>query len=149
MRRAAAVLALCGALLLTACQVDTHVTVEVDDTSVGGAPDVSADFTLGITDVNEAPTGVSFSNTTPSLAENTDVSAGIKVADIDVTDDALGTNDLDLTGADANAFQIHRMPVGFVACRAPHAEPLRGDRVSIFQPRIADIQRTNVCLPRQ
>jgi Ca2+-binding RTX toxin-like protein len=41
-----------------------------------------------------------------SLAENADTSARIKVADIAIADDGLGTNVLGLTGADAAFFEI-------------------------------------------
>ncbi len=82
------------------------VTVEVDDASVGGTPDASQAFSLSVTDVNEAPTAVSLDNQVTSIAENTDTSSSTKVADISVTDDALGTNDLSLTGADADKFEI-------------------------------------------
>jgi len=82
------------------------VTVDVDDASVGGTPDASQNFTLNINDVNEAPTAVSLLNTTTAIDENVTVGAGIKVADIAVTDDALGTNVLSLSGADAASFTI-------------------------------------------
>ena len=39
------------------------VTVEADDPTVGGAIDAQATFTLGINDMNEAPTALSFANT--------------------------------------------------------------------------------------
>ena len=82
------------------------VTVQVDDVTVGGTPDATQSFSLNVTDVNEAPTAVSLTNTTTSIAENSDTTSSTKVADISVTDDALGTNDLSLTGADANKFEI-------------------------------------------
>ncbi len=82
------------------------VTVNVDDTTVGATPDKTLAFTLSLTDVNEAPTAVSFTNTTTSIAENTSTAVHIKVADINVTDDALGTETLTLTGADAASFEI-------------------------------------------
>ena len=82
------------------------VTVNADDSTVGGNPDASQVFTLTVTDLNEAPTAVAFANTTTTIAENTDTSAGLKVADIVVTDDALGTNVLTLVGADAGFFEI-------------------------------------------
>ena len=47
------------------------VTVEADDPTVGGAIDAQATFTLDITDVNEAPTAVSFANTVTAIDENT------------------------------------------------------------------------------
>ncbi|MGI0482564.1 putative Ig domain-containing protein [Geminocystis sp. CENA526] len=59
-----------------------------------------------VTDVNEAPTAVNLSNTITELAENTEVGTGIKVADITIIDDALGTNELSLTGVDVDSFEI-------------------------------------------
>ena len=82
------------------------VTVQVDDATVGGTPDATQSFSLSVTDENEAPTAVSLDNQVTSIAENTDTSSSMKVADISVTDDALGTNDLSLTGADADKFEI-------------------------------------------
>ncbi|MEB3356695.1 MAG: Ig-like domain-containing protein [Synechococcales bacterium] len=82
-----------------------RVTVTVDDTTVGASPDDSVDLTLNLTDVNEAPT-IALQNLTNALSENTSTSAAIKVADIVITDDALGTNVLELTGSDAALFEI-------------------------------------------
>jgi Ca2+-binding RTX toxin-like protein len=83
-----------------------NVTVEVNDAAVGGAVDASQAFALTLTDVNEAPTAVTLQNTTTSLAENTSTATAIKLADISVTDDALGTNVLSLSGTDAAFFEI-------------------------------------------
>ena len=58
-----------------------------------------------MTDVNEPPT-VSLTNTVTTLAEDTDTATRVKVADVVVTDDALGTNVLSLSGADAALFEI-------------------------------------------
>jgi len=55
---------------------------------------------------NQAPTAVSFSNTTPTLAENTSTAIRIKVADIGIADDGRGTNTLSLSGSDAAFFEI-------------------------------------------
>ena len=45
-------------------------------------------------------------DTTISLAENTDISSDLKVADITITDDGEGTNNLILSGADKDLFFI-------------------------------------------
>ena len=58
-----------------------------------------------ISDVNEAPS-VSLTNLVPSLAEDTDTTGTVRVADIVVTDDALGSETLGLTGDDAALFEI-------------------------------------------
>ncbi|MGS4946639.1 malectin domain-containing carbohydrate-binding protein [Meridianimarinicoccus sp. RP-17] len=83
-----------------------EVAVTVDDETVGATPDAtSAPLELPVTDVNEAPSLI----VTPvitAIAEDADTSADIVVATIAVEDDALGTNDLTLTGADAALFEI-------------------------------------------
>ena len=78
------------------------LTVTVTDS--GGLTDDAA-VTVNLTDVNEAPT-VSLQNAISLVSENIDTSARIKVADIVVADDALGTNVLSLSGADAGLFEV-------------------------------------------
>jgi Ca2+-binding RTX toxin-like protein len=82
------------------------VTVNVDDTTVGSTPDATTNFTLTVTDVNEAPTAVSLTNQQTAIAENTSTATRIKVTDIGITDDGLGTNNLSLSGADASFFEV-------------------------------------------
>jgi uncharacterized protein YjiK/2',3'-cyclic-nucleotide 2'-phosphodiesterase (5'-nucleotidase family) len=55
---------------------------------------------------NKAPTALTLNNKLTSIAENTSTTTPIKVADIAVTDYALGKNTLSLTGADAGLFEI-------------------------------------------
>ena len=81
------------------------VTVELDDISTPAAPDSSVNLPITVTDVNEAPS-VGLQNMVASLAEDIDTTSAIKVADIIVTDDALGTNNLSLSGTDAALFEI-------------------------------------------
>jgi phospholipid/cholesterol/gamma-HCH transport system permease protein len=81
------------------------VTVEVDDVAIGATPDDIAPLSIAITDINEPPT-VSLANAITSIREDTNTSGGIKVGDIVITDDALGTNKLTLSGADAALFEI-------------------------------------------
>ena len=87
----------------TAAQLD--VTVTVDDTAMDGTPGASAGFSLAVTDVNEAPT-VTVTPVVTSLPEDADTAAAIVIATVVVDDDALGTNDLTLAGAHAEAFEI-------------------------------------------
>ena len=81
------------------------VTVEVDDAAIGATPDASAPLSIAITDANEAPT-VSLTNVTTSLSEATDTTSAVKVAEIVIADDALGTNVLALSGTHAALFEI-------------------------------------------
>ncbi len=55
---------------------------------------------------NVAPTAVVMNNAVTSLQENSSTASPVKVAEIAVTDDGLGTNHLALTGADAFSFEI-------------------------------------------
>ncbi|NBU41856.1 MAG: hypothetical protein EBS51_13860, partial [Planctomycetia bacterium] len=63
-------------------------------------------FLIAVTDVNEAPAAVALVNTTTSLAENTSTTSRTKVADIVVTDDALGSETITLSGTDAASFEV-------------------------------------------
>ena len=94
-----------GAVLDFETNPNLDVTVAVDDTTVGATPDDTAPLSISVTDVNEPPT-VSLANTITTFPEDTDTSSAIKVADIVITDDALGTNNLTLSGADAALFEI-------------------------------------------
>ncbi|WP_254508784.1 cadherin domain-containing protein [Anatilimnocola floriformis] len=51
------------------------VTVRVDDPAVGGTPDATTTFTLNVTNVNEAPTGIALSSNT--IAENAGANATV------------------------------------------------------------------------
>ncbi|MFO0999358.1 MAG: DUF2341 domain-containing protein [Planctomycetaceae bacterium] len=81
------------------------VTIEVDDPAYAGSPDDTKVFSLAIDDVNEAPS-VSLSPLLSSVAENSNADTFIRVADIAIVDDALGTNHLSLSGADSSYFSI-------------------------------------------
>lgn len=55
---------------------------------------------------NLAPSAVSLTGAATSLPENTSTAAAVHLADIAVTDDGLGDNNLSLSGPDAAAFEI-------------------------------------------
>ncbi len=95
-------------------QNNYEVTVNVNDETVGTTPDLIQNFTLAIADVNEAPTAITLNSTTNVLAENTDTSQGIKVANIQITDDALGANTLTLLGSDRGSFEIRGQELFFI-----------------------------------
>jgi hypothetical protein len=87
----------------TAASLD--VSVVLDDAGIGAGAEATVAVPLAVTDVNEAPT-VTVTPIVTSLVEDADTSAAIAIATITVTDDALGTNDLSLAGADAASFEI-------------------------------------------
>ena len=83
------------------------------------ANEVSGSTTFYQIDLNEAPinnppTAVTLSNTVTELAENSNVTGGLKVADISISDDGQGTNVLSLSGADANSFEIRNNELFFI-----------------------------------
>ncbi len=82
------------------------VTVNVDDSTVGVSPDAMTNLTLNLTDVNEPPSAVSLTPASVSLPENSNTTSAINLATINITDDALGTNTMSLSGADAASFVI-------------------------------------------
>jgi uncharacterized protein YjiK len=55
---------------------------------------------------NQAPTAVIVDNATTTLPENTNTASRVKLGNIFVTDDGLGTNTLSLSGADAASFEL-------------------------------------------
>src|SRR5262245_65621273 len=55
---------------------------------------------------NKAPTAITLKNAVTSIPENTSTAAPVKLADIIVTDDGIGRNNLSVTGTDAGSFQI-------------------------------------------
>ncbi|NQV25186.1 MAG: hypothetical protein HQ518_12550, partial [Rhodopirellula sp.] len=83
-----------------------NATVSVDDVTVGNTPDAMANHTVAITDINEAPTAIALQDTVTKIAEDSNTVSRMKIADIVVTDDALGTNTLTVSGADASLFEI-------------------------------------------
>jgi hypothetical protein len=72
----------------------------------GAASSFPGTYVAVLSIVNEAPTGLSLANTTTSLPENTPTGSRIKLANIVITDDALGTNSLLLSGTDADRCEI-------------------------------------------
>lgn len=58
------------------------------------------------TATNQAPTGIALNNAVSSIIENTATASPVKIADIIVTDDGLGINNLTLSGVDAAFFEI-------------------------------------------
>ncbi|MCW1912130.1 esterase-like activity of phytase family protein [Luteolibacter sp. GHJ8] len=55
---------------------------------------------------NQAPTLVAVENALNPVMENTSTANALKIADVVVTDDGLGTNTLSLSGADAASFEL-------------------------------------------
>ncbi|HVW29277.1 MAG TPA: lamin tail domain-containing protein [Polyangiaceae bacterium] len=85
-----------------------QLTLTLSDTgSYDVGPNASATITIADNDsANQAPTAVTLLNTVTSISEAADVSSHVRVADISVTDDGVGTNDLSLSGTDAASFEI-------------------------------------------
>jgi Domain of unknown function (DUF4347)/Bacterial Ig domain len=83
-----------------------NITLSVDDPTAGTSPDLTQNFVIKVADVNEAPTAIALTNTVVLLPDSTNATTGVKVADIVITDDALGTETFTLTGADSANFEV-------------------------------------------
>ncbi|AMV30541.1 Cadherin domain protein [Pirellula sp. SH-Sr6A] len=83
----------------------TFKYVATDSKPIDGSS-APALVSIVIPNANDAPSTVSLDNVVASLPENSDTSSRVKIADIVVTDDGLGTNELSLEGADAAYFEI-------------------------------------------
>jgi hypothetical protein len=126
-----------------------NLTVSVLDATIDGSSPITASYNLAIGDLNEAPTAVGLTNTIASLPENTATSSAVKVADIAISDDAIGTNNITLLGADAAAFEQGQscgvFPASNAAAQAGEFDLVlgghsQGDRAPGFLGR-ADIER--------
>ena len=56
--------------------------------------------------INQAPTNTTLQNSITNLPEGTSTTTRLKVADIVITDDGLGSNTISLTGVDAASFEV-------------------------------------------
>ncbi|MBL8794091.1 MAG: cadherin domain-containing protein, partial [Planctomycetia bacterium] len=79
----------------------TTVSISLSD----GSATTPGSFTIDVQAINDAPT-VLLQNTVRHLSETADTSSRIKVADVVVADDGLGSNALSLSGADAASFEL-------------------------------------------
>jgi hypothetical protein len=80
-------------------------SIRVRSTDSGGLF-YEAQVSITITDGNDVPSQVSLTNTVPVLLSSADTSSAIRLADVSVIDDGLGTNTLGLSGADAARFEV-------------------------------------------
>lgn len=55
---------------------------------------------------NQAPTVLALANAVTTLAETANTSARTKIADLSITDDGIGSNEVSITGTDAASFEI-------------------------------------------
>ncbi|MDB9439533.1 Calx-beta domain-containing protein [Dolichospermum lemmermannii CS-548] len=56
--------------------------------------------------INQSPTNITLQNPITTLSEGTSTTTRLKVADIVITDDGLGSNTISLTGVDAASFEV-------------------------------------------
>lgn len=98
-----------GSTLKTAAsfnyETGSSYTIRVRSTDNGGLW-TEKTLTVSVTNTNEAPTQVSLSNVVTELLSNVSTIAAIRVADVAVTDDALGTNTVTVSGPDASSFEV-------------------------------------------
>jgi len=96
--------AIAGATFTASAAGAASITISASDGVI--TTPVTASYSLSASNANAAPSAVTLGNTTTRLPENTATTSRIKMADIIVTDDALGSNRITLTGADAARFEV-------------------------------------------
>jgi hypothetical protein len=98
-----------GATLKTAAMFDFETkasySIRVRTTDQGGLW-YEKQFTISVIDGNDGATQVVLSNLVSSLLATASTSSAIRLADVSVVDDGLGTNTYSLSGADAGAFEL-------------------------------------------
>ncbi|MEZ6118762.1 MAG: LamG-like jellyroll fold domain-containing protein [Pirellulaceae bacterium] len=104
-----------------------EVTLRVTD-NAGEFHDES--FTIQVQDQNELPS-IALTSTITAMSENTVYAAGTTVATFTVTDDALGTNSVRLTGSDAGRFVIMGNQVQLANNLTPNFEAKSSYNVSV------------------
>ena len=94
---------------------ETEPTVNLNITTTDSASATFVQsFTVNVLDVNDAPT-VGITQFVTNISEDADTTLPIVVATFSVTDDALGTNNMSIIGADAGMFQINGNNLELVA----------------------------------
>ena len=78
--------------------------IRVRATDAGGRT-VEQVVNIAVADANEAPAGITLANRLKSISSSRDTSVRLKVADVVVSDDAIGTNRIAITGQDAALFE--------------------------------------------
>jgi hypothetical protein len=98
-----------GSTLKTAATFDyetkSSYAIRVRTTDLGGLS-YDKQFTIMVTDVNEAATQITLSNVVSVLLANANTTSAIRLADVSITDDGLGTNTFSVSGADASVFEV-------------------------------------------
>jgi hypothetical protein len=98
-----------GSTLKTAASFDfetkSSYSIRVRTTDQGGLS-YEKQFTITVLDVNEAATQITLSNVVSVLLANANTSSAIRLADVSITDDGLGTNTFNVSGADASVFEV-------------------------------------------
>ncbi len=81
-------------------------SVTVDDPTLGAGPELSQLVTINVSGGNAAPTNLVATPTPAAVTENAAIAAGAVAATFSYADDALGTETVTLTGADAALFTV-------------------------------------------
>jgi len=98
-----------GGTLKSAASFDyetkSSYTIRVRTTDQGGLSFEKA-LTITVLDGNDAATQISLSNVVSVLLASASTSSAIRLADVSITDDGLGTNTFSVSGADASVFEV-------------------------------------------
>jgi uncharacterized protein YjiK len=85
---------------------------------------------------NHAPTAVALTNQVASIAQSTSTATRLKLADVAVTDDGLGTNNLTVTGPDAGVFEVDATGLYIKAGTVLGTKPSYSVTVAVDDPSV-------------
>ena len=97
-----------GAIYLRAgVELDSEANPALDATLLaeGALGDAQVEFTVQVVNVNDPPQ-IILQNPVTALPEDTDTTGCVRVADIFIQDDGLGSNGVSLSGEDADKFEL-------------------------------------------
>jgi hypothetical protein len=98
-----------GNSLLTAASFDFETkpsySIRVRSTDQGGLW-LEQQFTITVIDGNDGASQINLSNVVTSLLATANTSSAIRLADVSLVDDGLGTNTFSVSGADAGVFEV-------------------------------------------
>ncbi len=121
------------------------IVISVSD---GPATTALPAFDLVVNNVNDAPTAFTLTNTVTTIAENTDTTTRLKVADLNLVDVDGGSNTFELTGTDRDNFEIDGTVLYLKAGTVLNfeAQASYDVGVSVSDPTIAPLSTINVPL---
>ena len=116
---------------------DANNLYEVEVTASDGTNLTTQTIQVEVTNVNEQPSAITLAGEQTTVAENTSIGGGIKVADIVITDADRGANQITLSGADAGSFAVRGTELFFTGASPDFENPADAGADGTFDVTVA------------